>query len=317
MGRRRRPALTLATAVVLAAGGARAATALVLHPQADLSRALLEERLRVELTACNAGAHCTPPETVRVERGGDARLVVTLGVSSGEKQRVLTMTDVTRDDRERVVAMAVAELARDDEVPRPPPAAIAAPLEPPKPPASPRVEVDSERPPETPRRTRLGAVAGVALHGGNDLAFEAALRLGHAPLAAPRLELQAELAYQHGSTSTPLGTVAVNAPYVGAAALYALLARPFVFQGGPFARAGVVLADGAPSVGARSSAVQGVVVAVGARLGARLATSPFAPAVFVDLGGVPLGLELTAAGAPTYRIAGLHIGVAIGAAYAF
>lgn len=78
-----------------------------------------------------------------------------------------------------------------------------------------------------------------------------------------------------------------------------------------------MLADGAPSIGARSSAVQGVIVAVGARLGARLATLPFAPAVFFDLGGVPLGLELSAAGAPTYRIAGLHTGVAIGATYAF
>lgn len=228
----RRPALTLATAVVLAAGGARAETALVLDPRADLSRALLEERLRVELTSCNAEAHCTPPDTVRVARGGDARLVVTLGLSSGEKQCVLTMTDVTRDDRERVVAMAVAELARDDEVPRPP-AATVAPLESPKPPASPRGGVDTKgAAPETPRRTRLGAVAGAALHGGSDLAFEVALRLGHAPLAAPRLELQAELAYQRGSTSTPLGTVSVNAPYVGAAALYALEAGPFVFQGG-------------------------------------------------------------------------------------
>lgn len=306
------PRWSAVLAIVLLAREAHADVVVDLDPETDLSKAKLEERLRIELSDCIARARCAAPESIRIEAASDERIGITLRTRAGDKRIVLSLLDVASEDRERITAIALAELARDDE---PPSSPVSTPL-----PAPVRTSV-----PETahataavraPRLTRIGVASGAALHGANDWALEVGLRLERT-LDPSRIELQAEMAYEHGRTSTPLGAVSVHIPYVGGAALLGVATGPFTLHVGPFVRVGVLFADGDPTALARASVVQGALVAVGGRFGARMVTKRFAPESFVDVGGVPVGAELRAGSVPAYRIAGLHIAATLGASYAF
>lgn len=272
-----------------------------IHSTATISIDLstLRERLQLELVDTTDA-----PTTISLS-GSEHRLTFTVQFRDGSHSfRTLDFDDVATEERENVLALAIAE------------AAHAHSALPPAPNGESRPEPEHVSPTKGPSELRWGyaaALGGRMFTARGTFGLEPRLGLWLRHQSGMRVDLSAS--YLWSTANDTLGRVTAQVAGGSLAIGYDRWTpnNDLAFHFGPRLDLGGTVGSATANAGVIAHSTADVHVGIAAEAGARLrATRAVAVAVEIDIGWIPRGLDLRAEGRPVLQTQGATLGLRLG-----